>query len=275
MKYLLSVLICSILFLSCKKETNQEFVYWSGEKSVIPNLTYGQDKQNTMDVYLSSNRNPGTKTIIFIHGGSWNEGDKSAYSEMASYFADFGINAVSVNYRYANAPMGVDYKAILSDIEQSILFLQSNTVKFGSNFNNITLFGGSAGGHLSLLFAYKMHNPNIKNVISLAGPTDFTDNAILAVNGMYGLIYNLIGSNDSTEWNDASPIVYTNNITTYLYHGKLDSIVPFSQSESLFKKIKSFNSRNKLLLFNNCGHEFSENAFLQIITETVQLINHK
>ncbi|MEF9480623.1 alpha/beta hydrolase-fold protein [Chryseobacterium sp. 1B4] len=44
--------------------------------------------------------------------------------------------------------------------------------------NNYILLGESAGGHLALLYGYQ-HPEQIKKIISLSGPTDFSVRNIL------------------------------------------------------------------------------------------------
>ncbi|RPJ71115.1 MAG: hypothetical protein EHM20_14885, partial [Alphaproteobacteria bacterium] len=166
---------------------------------------------------------------------------------------------------------GIDYNDILTDIGSVISFLKNNSNNYGSDFNEITLLGASAGGHLALLYTYKFGN--IKSVVSLAGPTDFTDFDILSVNGMPELINNVAGNDSYENRSEASPINYADNTTTYLYHGKLDTIVPYSQSEKLFRKIIPLNSGNKLTLFANCGHEFNNEALSQVFQETIDLLS--
>jgi len=259
-----------LFFVSCKKEQPIGSTYPIDKKIMIENQSYGNKDRNMIDIYLSKNRTLITPTVIFIHGGGWKAGDKSDFKDFASYYADSSINSISMNYSYADASKGISYIEILAEIEKVISFLKNNKEKYGSDFNEITLFGASAGGHLALLYAYK--NGNIRNVVSLAGPTDFNENDLLSINGMQDLINNVVGSNSFENRSKASPITYSNNTTTFLYHGRLDTIVPYSQSEKLYNKIIVLNSENKMTLFSNCGHEFNDVAIFQIINETIDLI---
>jgi acetyl esterase/lipase len=270
MKPLYFLIFLFLMVASCKKEQPFESDYPVDKKLVIENQLYGNNIRNVMDIYLSKNRTNDTKTIIFIHGGGWKAGDKSDFKYFASFFSDSGINTITMNYRYADASNEIDYNEILADIGKAISFIKSNSKKYGSNFNEITLFGASAGGHLALLYAYKCGN--IKSVISLAGPTDFNDEAILSINGMPELVNNVVGNSSYEKRSEASPITHVNNTTTLLYHGKLDTIVPYSQSEKLFKKISALNPENKLTLFANCGHEFNDENIFNVCQETIDLV---
>jgi len=270
MRQLYSFLFLLLFFLSCKKDQPFESPYTSDQKVILENQFYGDNARNAMDIYLSEDRTSFTKTVIFIHGGGWKAGDKSDFSDWASFFADSSINCISMNYRYADASKGIGYNELLDDIEKAISFLKRNREKFGTDFNDITLLGASAGGHLALLYAYKYGD--IEKVISLAGPTDFNGNDILSIEGMPELINNVVGNSSFESRSKASPITYSSSTATYLYHGKLDTIVPYSQSEKLFSTISSLNAESKLTLFPDCGHEFNEEAILKVIFETIDFV---
>ncbi len=269
MKSTLVLIILVLIFASCSDEQS---TYSLEKKILIENQSYGNHIRNAMDIYLAKNRTHGTQTVIFIHGGGWKEGDKSDFEDFASAFADSGLNAVTMNYRYADALNGVGYNEMLADIDLVISHLRSNSEKFGSDFNEITLFGISAGGHLALLYAYK--SGSIKGVVSLAGPTDFNDLDFLSIPGITEAINNLVGSDSFESRSDASPITHANTTATLLYHGKLDTVVPYSQSEKLYNKIASLNTENKLTLFANCGHGFDAQAIYQIFIEVMDFVKN-
>jgi len=255
-------------FFSCEKEIN-----FTGNHSLISlDLSYGNDSKNKMDIFLPKNRNKKTKTLIFIHGGGWISGDKSCFMDLAKCFLDAGIASVSINYRYADVSKGIDYNVILNDINNAIIFLKTKSKDFDCPFDNITLFGTSAGGHLALLYAYKYNN--IANVISIAGPTDLNDKEFLLNDDIKNLVANLTGNDLFFKKFDASPLIYVNNTTTYLYHGKSDPIVPYNQSKKLYNKIMPLNNKNKLMIFENCGHELTQENLQLVIKEIIQLINN-
>lgn len=269
MKSALGLIFLVLIFASCSEEQS---IYSLEKEILIENQSYGNHVRNIMDIYLAKNRAPGTQTVIFIHGGGWKEGDKSDFKDFASAFADSGLNAVTMNYRYADALNGVGYNEMLADIDLVISHLRINSEKFGSDFNEITLFGISAGGHLALLYAYK--RGNIKSVVSLAGPTDFNNQDFLSIPGITEAINNLVGNESFESRSDASPITHANNTATLLYHGKLDTVVPYSQSEKLYNIIAPLNSENKLTLFDNCGHGFDAQAIYQIFCEAVDFVKN-
>jgi len=83
---------------------------------------------------------------------------------------------------------------------------------------------------------------------------------------------NVLTGYNSSKRGDASPVNHASAITTYLYHGKSDAIVPWQQSEKLFSLISNRNPKNKISLIENCGHGFNFYEFGRILKETVDLI---
>ena len=76
--FLLSLVILGTILSSCKKDEHPV-----EDKSVtMVNVSYGGNAQQKMDVYLPGNRSStATKVVIMIHGGGWNNGDKSDFNE--------------------------------------------------------------------------------------------------------------------------------------------------------------------------------------------------
>ena len=256
------------------KNTSQELtqILIGNNCTKLSDISYGSDSRNVMDIYIPHTILATGKTVIFIHGGGWILGDKSLYNEFIPYYTSAGITCVSINYRYANSSKKVTYKELIEDIDLAIQFLKKNHTKYNSKFNDITLIGQSAGAHLALLYAYT--HDNIKNTVSMSGFTDFTDPELYRINGMDSLVLNLIGgklNNDLLK--DVSPIYHYNKTTTYLYHGTEDNIVPISQAYKLFEKINPLNSNDKIYVFNDCGHSFSDIDNQIVIQQTIQLIN--
>lgn len=261
--------------LSCRKGREEYLIYDTAQSLVFKDVAYGQADRQKMNVFLPSGRNEDTKMILFIHGGGWTSGDKNDFDTFASAYTAEGIGAITINYRYADIYSGIDYTEMLDDIGKAISCLTDSSVLYSINTRGICLLGHSAGGHLALLYAYRNNDEGlVDKVISLAGPTDLTDSGFLAIPGVRELVSILTG-NDPGKLMDASPIHHLNDVTTYLYHGKSDVIVPYQQSERLFEKIRSLNSLNYCSLIEGCGHGFNLNEFSRIASETIALIKNE
>lgn len=265
------VIIFFFLFFQSCENKKKSFL---NNKVVIYDIAYGESPKNKLNAFLPANRDNNTKAVILIHGGAWVARDKQDFDYIASVFADSSVAAFTINYRYANISNNITYVEMLDDIDKAIKFLVSKSNKFVFDSQHICLFGHSAGGHLALLYTYRNNNLSyIEKVVSVAGPTDFTDSLLVNSKEDKDLLNIVVGSTYINKIEDASPFYHSNAITTYLYHGKSDTIVPYQQSEKLFKKIKSDNVNNRYVLFENDNHGVNYSNWMRVVNETLVLIN--
>lgn len=246
------------------------------EDEIIRNVAYGESSRQVLDIFLPSGRTASTKVVLLIPGGGWIGGDKSGFDGAASIFSDSSVVAFTMNYRYANPSEGVTYVEMLADIDSAISFICSKSDEYIFDPQDICLFGHSAGAHLALLYAYRNNDSRVNNVISLAGPSDLRDANMLSMpTGIMTILYSVVASMDVCKWQDASPVYFTSSITTHLYHGTLDDIIPYQQSEVLFEKIKNLNPKNTLEIIEGGTHGFDTNNMIKAINETVALIKEE
>ena len=205
----------------------------------IYEIQYGDDPQQRFDLYLPANRNSDTKILVFIHGGGWNTGDKADFTVILSALKGNEFAYANVNYRYANAALGITYEDQIADIRAALDLLITKSAEFVISPDQIIIAGHSAGGHLALYTAYNNNTDGaIKAAISLAGPTDLTADHFLYTPDLTPLVENMTGTtylSDTTAWINASPITFVNPSSppTLLQYCGLDFTVPASQGEAL------------------------------------------
>ncbi|MCW2606160.1 MAG: Alpha/beta hydrolase fold-3 domain protein [Frankiales bacterium] len=105
--------------------------------------------ENTLDVYLPADEPVRPRpTVLFVHGGSWEIGDKVEYVEEAVEVARRGWTAVSVNYRRTpTAP----WPAPLRDVRAALTSVQADAARLGVDVTRTGALGDSVGGQLALL----------------------------------------------------------------------------------------------------------------------------
>lgn len=108
---------------------------------------YGEE--NTYDVYLPAGQPVRPRpTVLFVHGGSWEIGDKAEYAAEAVEVAQRGWTAVSVSYRRTpTAP----WPAQLVDVRAALGSLQASARELGVDPYRTGALGDSAGGQLAAL----------------------------------------------------------------------------------------------------------------------------
>jgi acetyl esterase/lipase len=252
------LLVFLIIGAGCKKESGDSDQPLTAAD--IQNVSYGANSRNVLDIYLPEDRTAATPVVLLIHGGSWVEGDKSSFTDLAKYWRDRGFAAATMNYRLTNTAEKNIHPAQVNDVEQAIQFIGSKSGEWKISADKFVLLGASAGAHLALLHSYKYDTSNkVKAVISMAGPTDLAQ-IVNAGPAQTQVVQWLIGASLQTApsaYVQASPITHVSATAkpSLLFHGKLDLVVPYQQSVELNAKLKQAGAATKLVLFEDTGHE--------------------
>jgi acetyl esterase/lipase len=166
--------------------------------------------------------------VIYIHGGSWYEGDKQGDDPIkqnmalkSKIFTDAGFLFVSINHRLSPYPPTDDPDRIMhpvhaQDVATAIAWVYENIDDYGGDRDRIGLLGWSSGGHLSALVAtdetYLAEAGLSLSVITCSSslnsaaleiPTTIA-NSSDARNKKY---FNAFGKNPKV-WHDASPMFH-------------------------------------------------------------------
>lgn len=107
-------------------------------------VRYGAGEKQKFDVFRCDEST--APTLIYIHGGYWQRGDKSIYSFLATPFATAGVNVVIVGYDLCPT---VTITRISEEIREALTFLWQNAAVLGINRDRIAVMGHSAGGHIT------------------------------------------------------------------------------------------------------------------------------
>ncbi|MBQ6023714.1 MAG: alpha/beta hydrolase [Clostridia bacterium] len=233
------------------------------------------NERQTFDLAIPAGASGSAGLVLCIHGGGWVEGSKDPYAEdLRRMSAERGVAAAAVNYRYLSETVGFD--GILDDITAALAAIRAEGINRGVVFDRALLTGVSAGGHLSLLYAYtKRDTAPIKPVCvaELCGPADLEDRFYYfegegAAQGITSWICNIIGlgvgQTVSPDTLDAargalrrySPINYVDekSVPTVFGHGERDDIVPLRNAIDLDRKLAACGVEHTFVSFPNSGH---------------------
>jgi acetyl esterase/lipase len=229
--------------------------------------SYGADAKQKMDIYLPAGRTTAsTKVIIMIHGGAWIAGDKADYAanidSLKRRLPDYAI--FNINYRLASpfpTPTNV-FPTQENDIKAAVDLIYSNRATFLIS-DKFVLLGASAGGHLSLLQAYKYQTPKIKAVVDYCGPTDmvamYNDYPAGSVNQLgIGLLMSGTPASNAALYASSSPLTYAttaNACPTIIFQGTADLTVnATTQSIALRNKLTTNTVVNQYVSYTGLGH---------------------
>lgn len=208
-----------------------------------------------LDLYLPQNVDQ-PPLLVWVHGGAWRAGSKSAMPLIDLIQRGFAI--ASVDYRLSPVAR---FPAQVHDLKAAIRFLRGSAPKYGYNADKIGILGSSAGGHLVALMGVTNGHPQLEGdlgdfdqesshldvVVDYYGPTNFM--TILQQSTPHGLSVRvpalelLLG--DRPERTPelaklASPVFHVDNSDPPLLmiHGDQDPQVPINQSHELHAKYK-------------------------------------
>ncbi len=235
-------------------------------ETISMNVAYGTDPLQKMDIYLPANRTTTTtKVLIYVHGGAWIGGDKAdlngaGIDSIRKRLPDYAV--FNVNYRLAALPATNAFPAQELDVKAAVEFIYANRATYLIS-DKFVMMGHSAGGHLSLLHAFKYQSPiKIKAVVDFFGPTNmagmYTDYAgTPAQFGIVALMGGTTPTSNPSFYAASSPLTYATTAAacpTIILQGGTDVTVYPSQSIALKNALTSANVVNQYVFYPLLGH---------------------
>ncbi len=281
MKSILYIIVCTFITATSCSSTNQA-VNVSESQNILPqtvekNIAYGDNPQQIYDLYLPKGRNETTtKTLVIIHGGSWIGGSKEGinfmFEGLQKYLPEYAV--VNMNYRLAN---GSDIKAFpnqLEDIQSLLNHLKSKKKDLEIN-GDVTLVGLSSGAHIAALYAIKINQDSqVKAVVNIVGPTDFTDPYYRDNSNFQVFLDKLIDKNNYENGSDVpmalSPAQQVNTYTPPMinFYGNTDQLVALSQLERLEDGLKANNIPYESTIYDGGHANWNAEQYKDLLTKT-------
>lgn len=251
-------------------------------------LSYGAyGERNLLDLNIPKENDGEIGLILSIHGGGWVGGDKNGYESAVEYASEKkGYAAAAINYRYLSED--VDMYDILDDIDAALACIKEKGREHGVNINKVLLTGSSAGGHLSLLYAYmRADTAPVKPaaVVSYCGPTDLTDegyytDSILSDGDIIIDLFSWACGKEYTYEDRASVkedlqkisplyLVNENTVPTVINHGMKDSVVPYSNAVSLDAKLTEYGVEHYFNSYPNSDHDLGDDKSNTRLADTL------
>lgn len=145
--------------------------------TVVTDRRYGPDARNLLDVYAPPNaRN--APVVLFVHGGSWQGGDKADYRFVGESLARAGYVTGVMSYRLAPQNR---YPTYVQDAAAALKWLRDNTRTYGGNPDDLFMTGHSAGAfnaveavdNVRWLTEAGVPVSALRGVIGVAGPYSY------------------------------------------------------------------------------------------------------
>jgi arylformamidase len=108
-------------------------------------VAYGPTDIEKVDIYKTGK--PNAPVMIYIHGGSWQNGSSAQQAYLAEPFVKAGAHFIAVDFRNVRELNG-DLTPMVDQCRRAVAWVYRNAASFGGNANALYLSGSSSGAHL-------------------------------------------------------------------------------------------------------------------------------
>lgn len=154
-------------------------VNWSDEiGKAYTDFSYGEKPANKFDLYVPADNTKDTYgLIVYLHAGGFRTGDKSEDKAMLEWLCSLGYVTAGINYTLnSDKNPAANVYTMSMEIKESMPFVIEEAAKLGYKIDRMAMSGGSAGGCLALLYAYRdaAESPvPVRMVFEGVGPSSF------------------------------------------------------------------------------------------------------
>ena len=106
--------------------------------------------------------------LIEVHGGAWNNNDRTQNADLAAALAGYGLVVASIDFRLGGQAA---YPASICDVNYATRWLKARAADFGTTADGLGGLGLSSGGHMLMLSAMRPRDPRYA-ALELAGAVD-------------------------------------------------------------------------------------------------------
>ena len=218
--------------------------------------------------------------MLYTHGGGWGGGNKYVilgrdFVTTLKILNENGIACATIEYRLIRKGISTVRDCVV-DCKDAARFLMKNANKFSIDITRMGIWGGSAGGHLSLMTALgkntdfmgdqelSKYHPKFVCVASYFPLTSFIKKEYLVgsnfenPNRFIVLFGGLLSENEKMAKAVSPAEILTKAAPPILLlHGEKDSILPIQQSYYMLEVAKKVGANVSLLVVKNAGHSFN------------------
>ena len=239
---------------------------------ILPDVVYGHKAGMALTYDVIKPAKPNGAAVLFMVSGGWVSGwtdpapllAKAMEAKDRNTFGmllDRGFTLILV--RHGSSPYFKVPDAV-SDVRRAVRHIRLNAASQGIDPQRLGVFGGSAGGHLSLMLGTTADNGNP----AATDPVEKVSNRVAAVTAYYPPT-DLNGYlNDkrfpathfpADQCDAVSPVkqVTPDDAPSLLVHGGKDTLVTPSHSENILAAFRKEGVPTELITFPEAGHSFA------------------
>lgn len=261
-----------------KKLKNADYLedWKKSDGTVITDIVYDSQKNLKYDLYLpaKAEKDKPVGAMLFIHGGGWTTGRKSEQNYACKRFAKEGYVTATMEYTLFKKGEKATFFTMLDDIEKCLEHMKMTATANHYPIKKVALSGLSAGGHLSMLYAYSRAKTSpipIAFVFQHVGPSCFEPGAwpdhpdwdyglTVAGSGVEmskedyesGKMADVVKSISPALWIDE------NTVPTIAAYGGKDELVPTTHAVKIREALETHHVPHVFILYPNSTHFLCE-----------------
>lgn len=246
----------------------------------------------TLDVFQPTGKSNG-KGLIYVVSGGWFSSHEAIGLKYISPMVERGYTVFAVVH---GSQPKFTIPEVLEDMNRSVRFIRTHAKEYGVDPDHLGIYGGSAGGHLSLMIgmAGAPGNPEAKDPVDRASsrvqavagffpPTDFLNYGREGADAIgRGVLAGFKAPFDFEELDRSrntfvpivdeelrrsigrkiSPVTHVSpdDPPTLLFHGDADQLVPLQQSERIIARLMAVKVPAKLVIKQGEKHGWATMA---------------
>lgn len=232
--------------------------------TVYKDISYGDGEANKFDLYVPADggkENYGL--VVYLHAGGFTSGDKSGDAEMLSWLCSKGYVAAGINYTLRTDDNDKSVYSQSMEIKEAMPIVVGEAERLGYHIDKMAISGGSAGGTLAMLYAYRDAADSpvpVQMMFELVGPSSFyrsdwgvygldqdTDESRKAAADLFGIMLGKeinVDIIDTPQYDEIiKPIsafmwIDENSVPSVIAYGTHDRVCPFKTSAHLVNALK-------------------------------------
>ena len=256
--------------------------------TVLKDLKYGEGEREIYDLYLPEDKTDpkATHLILFIHGGSWQSGDKEDGQYWCRNLASKGYTTASICYTLKTKTTDTNILLVNSQVKAAVGAIKEKCAEEGIVLVDMATNGFSAGACQAMMYGWDTDDQDpalpVKFIIQQSGPTTL-DPKIWRNGEVHKLVLMFTGLDGSpkgdAQWisqfcgetvtedmvRDGSAEAYWQKVSPYtcitdtsvpivFAYGVLDGIVPPASRIVLQQALEAHNVQYTSIVMENSGH---------------------
>ncbi len=254
---------------------------------------YGDEKFHKFDLYVpADNTKENYGLVVYLHAGGFTTGDKYDDKDMLQWLCSKGYVTAGINYTLRdNDHENVSVYSQSMEIKASVSVIAEKAKEFGYNLNQMAIAGGSAGGTLAMLYAYRDAEQSpipVKMLFEAVGPSSFyaedwdtygLNKSAEAAADLFGIMAGTTITEEDIKSNNYQDKVKNisgwawvnqNSVPTVIAYGAHDKVCPFKTVKHLVNALKDNNVDYKYFELPHSGHALqNDNKIYRQYMDTV------